>query len=334
MNRSAKASWLAALATLLVMSGVPAPAAAQHQLDAAPERVRLLENYSPLELGLGGAAAAGAIFFLAGGGEHTLGPPTPSMGSPEPGSVDWRYTYHVNARPDPEEKWLGGAPDGAGYALPAGALAFYGAGALGAAWAGGDSFLPDTRHELVAYSESLAWTMLTVNVLKYTVGRRRPFATRQDLSPEDFGESEGEWALSFPSGHAASAAVTATFLFWDISDYLVHEALADRGAVLRYGVGRAAPLAIAGGVTWSVMYSRIRDQRHWLSDTLIGAFIGASFATAFYAVHFDERGQPRRRRAVRGQGDEEVASGAFVSQHLVPVIWDGGRAGFSYGVQW
>ena len=53
------------------------------------------------------------------------------------------------------------------------------------------------------------------------------------------------------------------------------------------------PMVVASGLTWTVMYSRIKDQQHWLSDTLTGALIGSAFATLFYTLHFDELGQPR-----------------------------------------
>lgn len=326
-NPSWRAVALCAALTLLA----PASAWAQSgEVDAAPSEVRLLENYSPFDLTMTSVAAAGTIFILAGGGEHVFGSPHPGMGPPTEQSVDWRFTHWANPTPDPTRQWLGGVPDYGGYAMPALAMGFYATGALGHA-ANDGFFLRDQKHEAVAFAGALGWTMLTVNTLKFMVGRTRPLAVRGDVDAEAFGVHEGELNLSFPSGHSASAAVTSTFLFLDLSDYLVHEVFADSHPALRHGVGWALPLAGAAGLTWTVMYSRIKDQRHWLSDTLTGALIGSGFATIFYVMHFDDTGQPRRRRQL-AEDTASDASALITSSYLAPMP-GAGPMGLSYGFQ-
>ncbi len=184
-------------------------------------------------------------------------------------------------------------------------------------------------HELLAFTEAFAWTMIVTNSLKLIVGRARPFTVREDIDTEAVGEPEKEYFLSFPSGHSASAAATSTFLALDLSDHLVHHTLKDSHPALRYGVGYGAPLLGAVGVSWTVMYSRIKDQRHWLSDTLTGAMIGAGFSSLFYVMHFDRQGQPRKRHEL----DEEVASqdDAIIQEsYMAPVATPSGPM-LSYG---
>ena len=294
------------------------------------EDVKVLENYSPFELTTVGLGAVSALVLIRWGSD-IFGHPEPSMGPPSPESFDWRVTHGINPDPDPEKKWLGGVPDLAGYVLPAGVLAFYATGSIGNA-VNPNFPLGSQTHELIAFTESFAWTMVAVNGLKLMVGRTRPFAVREDVDADAFGEHEKERYISFPSGHSASAAATAFFLFHDISDHLVHHVFADSHPVLRYGYGYALPLAGALGVTGTVMFSRVRDQKHWLSDTLAGAFIGGSIATIFYTMHFDEKGNPRKRRAMRNEvgGEEEEASN--MTFHLSPIMAPKAPMGLSFGM--
>ena len=305
------------LTTLVACSILCSSASALAQQEQ--EDVPVLENFSPFELATTGVAVAGMGFFLFAA-DDVLPAPTPSMGAPEPGSVDWRFTHWANPEPTPDQ-WLGGVPDYGGYAAPALTIAFYATGAIGNA-VSDDFFFPDTAHEAIAFTEALAWTMVTVNSLKYIAGRRRPLTVRSDVDAESFGVDEADYNLSFPSGHSASAAVTSTFLALDLGDYLIKGPLGNAPDALKFTVGRVIPLVAAGGFTWTVMYSRIKDQRHWLSDTLTGAFIGSAFATAFYVMHFDEDGDPRRRHA--------PASGP-ASAIVAPAVTPDGGFQLSYG---
>ena len=321
---------LACLVVSLACVAAPSYALAQ-ETQEDPRDVKVLENYSPLELTTAGVGTVGAL-VLIGWGSDIFGHPAPGMGPPSEESVDWRFTHWVNPTPDPEKQWLGGVPDLGGYILPAGTLAFYATGSIGNA-VNPNFALGSQTHELIAFTESFAWTMVAVNGLKLMVGRTRPFAVRDDIDSEAVGEDEKEQYLSFPSGHSASAAATAFFIFHDLSDHLVHRTFADSHPALRYGVGYALPLAGALGATGTVMYSRIKDQRHWLSDTLVGAFIGGSLATVFYTMHFDEEGNPRRRRALSSP-EEVVSDGeeANMTFHLAPVMAPQMPMGLSFGM--
>ncbi len=321
----------AALLTCALVTFAASPALALKPLEtpthSKPQReVDLLENFSPLELTLTGIGAVGAV-TLIGGGHSLFGEPTPSMGAPVPDSVDWRFTHWANPEPDPAGQFLRGVADLSGYVMPALAIGFYGLATVGDLLSD-DFFLDGRKHELVAYVETISWTMVSVNALKLAVGRARPYAVRPDLIARrgEYKERESEDLISFPSGHSASAAATATFVAMDLSDYLVREYLADSHGAVKWIVGRGVPAIAAGGVTWTVMYSRIKDQRHWLSDTVTGAFIGAGFAALFYTLHFDSLGHPHIRHP--GAGDE---AGSTVRLNLSPFGPAGSNAGLSLG---
>ncbi len=313
------------VASLLAALAVCAPSAALAQQDAPADEVPVLENFSPLELGLTGAAFLGMGFYLFVADE-VLPSPTPSMGVPEPGSIAWPSTHCADPNPTPEQ-WLRGVPDRGTYIVPALVLGTYAPGGIGHAFS--DDFpLPDTTHEALAFTQALSWTQVTINTLKYVAGRRRPFTVREDVDTQAIDDDEADYNLSFPSGHSATAAVTTVFLALDFGDYLLKGPLDGANEPVRFMVGRALPLAAAGGLTWTVMYSRIKDQRHWLSDTLTGAFIGGAFATAFYVLHFDEDGDPRRRFP-----SEEASDDAPVAI-FAPAITPNGDMHLSYGFVW
>ena len=280
----------AALLAFAAAGALPAHAAAER----ADHEVPIGQNFSPTEItviGLGAAAGS----FLTVVGPETFGYPIESMGAPDPQSVDYRFSVWSNPDAAAGERWLGGAPDLLGYAAPIGMFAYYGGATLAAesGWIGQEH----TRfHELLAFGGAFSFTQLSVALLKLTVGRRRPYAARPDLIADAFNVKEREQRLSFPSGHSAMTAVSASFLFFQLSDDLVYGDLRNRNAWTRYSLGYALPLAGALGATWLVMYSRIRDQKHWLSDTVTGALIGAGFSAYFYARHFDSEGVPLRRR--------------------------------------
>ncbi len=303
--------WIALLVAILVCLS-PSFAAAQQREEVPP----LTENFSPAELTLTGLVVAASL-PLTFAGPEIFGDPIPSMGPPDPRSIDWRYSEHVTPEGsfDPDSQWLGGVPDYAGYVLPAAAFAYYATGTIGAGISD-DFFLRDQKHELLAFTEAFSWTMVVVNGLKLIVGRRRPFAVRPDINPDAVGESESERFLSFPSGHSASAAVTSFFIFHDLSDHLFAHTFADAHPVVRWTVGRGVPLVGAAGLTWMVMYSRMRDQRHWLSDTLVGAGIGLAFSSFFYTLHFDDEGNPRRRHV----DEESDTAGSALQHNIHPMV--------------
>ena len=101
--------------------------------------------------------------------------------------------------------------------------------------------------------------------VKFVAGRSRPDNPVIDSDADDFGLFSGR--ASWPSGHTTMAFAFATAL----------------GDELHTPVARYGLLAAATAVGWS----RINDNRHWLSDVAAGAVLGiasAKFASGRWRV--------------------------------------------------
>jgi membrane-associated phospholipid phosphatase len=101
-----------------------------------------------------------------------------------------------------------------------------------------------------------------VYVLKYTVGRERPFAVLDDIEVRDAGHREPRADFSFPSGHAGLSFAIATSLSLSYPEWYV----------MVPALGWATAVALArpwGGV-------------HYPSDIAVGAALGAGTA---FLVH-------------------------------------------------
>lgn len=122
----------------------------------------------------------------------------------------------------------------------------------------------DRAASLVRIAKGAAAAGAAAGVVKFVVGRARPFQTPgdQDVIHPFSGNT------SFPSGHAAFAFGLAAAI--------------DRETSARWVPWVVYPLA--GLVGWS----RIRDDRHWTSDVVAGAALG--FWTARKAVDLARRG--------------------------------------------
>jgi membrane-associated phospholipid phosphatase len=94
---------------------------------------------------------------------------------------------------------------------------------------------------------------LTTGAIKFSVGRARPSETDDPYVFKPFSGND-----AFPSGHATLAFALATSLSDEIHKPWI-------SAVLYTG---------AAGTAWS----RLNDQRHWLSDVLMGGAIGITGA--------------------------------------------------------
>ncbi len=102
---------------------------------------------------------------------------------------------------------------------------------------------------------------VATSALKLLAGRQRPYVETGDA--DDFAIAHGTHGgrESFPSGHTTAAFAFASAIASDL-----------RGAHPR-AARVAAPLLYAGAA--SVGLSRMYDDRHWASDVVLGAGIGA-----------------------------------------------------------
>ena len=156
------------------------------------------------------------------------------------------------------------------YVLPALSL-----GTIGARLAGSDGLYDAGRRALK--SEVLATG--TTLVLKSLVGRRRP-----DVAPHDPYRFH-PFSLAYnslPSGHTATAFALATSL-----------AMETEGSLLDIGLY---------GIAATTAFARMHVDKHWASDTVVGAAIGILAARLVHRHdRSDESGSPAAR-TTRGEG--------------------------------
>jgi len=133
------------------------------------------------------------------------------------------------------------------FAAPAGAILFYGARGL----FGDDSRAMQTA---ATYAEAAAFSLAAAGLLKVATGRERPVVPGTNNGQFHSG-SFNDSRTSFPSGHVALAFSVAGVLSAD-----------------RHMPWWVAPLAVVGG--GATMFGRVRDKRHWVSDTMASALIG------------------------------------------------------------
>ena len=109
---------------------------------------------------------------------------------------------------------------------------------------------------------AVAVSGLMEQVIKQLAGRARPNEGSGAFTFHPFSSLKDSLGVqtrgSFPSGHATAAFAVATSLADDI----------------RNPIATVALYAIATGAAWS----RVYDNRHWLSDTFFGAALGITTA--------------------------------------------------------
>ena len=279
---------------ILIISFEPMALSAQ-TIATSDQRPSIKNTLTMGSIGINTTAAIG-LLTLSIWGKDLIGSNTPSMGHPAEGSTDLRFSYYASPDFNPNRQWLGAIPDYLGYIAPLAGGAYYlGGGLFDKEWDKGRA------HEAYAFAQSLLWTQLVTITLKHLVGRERPFvirAQRDAFDIDDITMKKSERILSFPSGHSSIMAATSFFIAADISDHLIKETLRESGTATQVIMGRILPYTVATLSTWFVLYSRVKDQRHWLSDTLTGGAIGAMIALFSYHSRFDAFGDPYQGRSL------------------------------------
>ena len=102
--------------------------------------------------------------------------------------------------------------------------------------------------------ESLMFTQGITQVIKYSVGRARPFADKGAYHFEGFRTHVSSYSLSFPSGHAATAFSLASVIAEQYDNKVIDW--------VSYSVASLAA------------WARVNDNVHFVSDVFVGGVLG------------------------------------------------------------
>jgi membrane-associated phospholipid phosphatase len=157
------------------------------------------------------------------------------------------------------------------------------------------------------YGETLGAALLLNAFAKYTVQRPRPYTYNPSAMVKKFSDSEGEDSrVSFFSGHSAltfAAAVGGSYLF--------AEGSTDLNA-------RAVMWGVELGLAAMTANLRVIAGRHFYSDIIVGAIVGAGVGFGMPLMHESARGplEPSGREWIAmGSG---LVVGTFMA-HILPL---------------
>jgi len=123
-------------------------------------------------------------------------------------------------------------------------------------------------HHSKGLVEALSATYLFTNVVKNIVGRKRPCFS--NYPEEDIFDAN----KSFPSGHASISFAIASYSSLYVLDHFGASSGNKTGQWI-YAAGSHALAAYVG-------YSRIMDNRHFVSDVIAGGLLGSGIAWLIY----------------------------------------------------
>src|SRR5579859_7267440 len=136
-------------------------------------------------------------------------------------------------------------------------------------------------------------SLVTVEALKYSLGRERPY---QNGGSGAFFQG----GTSFPSEHAAAA--------WSIAGVIAHEYPGTVPSLFAYGMASA------------VSFSRIRARQHFPSDVLIGGVLGYLISQNIYRRHHDaELGGATFESPRETVSDQKMRTPSFMGSPYVPL---------------
>jgi membrane-associated phospholipid phosphatase len=136
-------------------------------------------------------------------------------------------------------------------------------------------------------------SLVTVEALKYSMGRERPYQ----------GNGKGSFfqgGTSFPSEHAATA--------WSIAGVIAHE------------YDGTLPKLFAYGMASAVSFSRVRARQHFPSDVLVGSVLGYLVSQSVYSRrHNDELPGGAFESPREVVSDERMHTPSFMGSPYVPL---------------
>jgi len=136
---------------------------------------------------------------------------------------------------------------------------------------GSSMFVKQAGLLAVLWSETLATTMITANIVKSSVQRTRPYVYNSNVPLEKRMEYDGR--KSFFSGHTTFAASNTFFAAHVVSQYFPKTWLS------------YSTWAVAGLLPASVAYMRVDSGRHFPTDVITGYIVGAACGIVIPHLH-------------------------------------------------
>ncbi len=134
------------------------------------------------------------------------------------------------------------------------------------------SSLSDYKHALL-FQKSLIYTYTLTEIVKNVTARQRPDKTDNK---------------SFFSGHTSTTFTAASFLYRELDDYFDECPITSNDKTLRTSLKTLSFVTLYGWAGF-VGYSRIHDNKHYLSDVLVGAAVGMFIGNFMYHSYFSEK---------------------------------------------
>ena len=124
------------------------------------------------------------------------------------------------------------------------------------------------RLSIFVFKKSLIYTYVLTEYVKSVVKRTRP---------------DGEDNRSFFSGHTSTTFAAATYLWKELDDFYDDWDVTKNDNSLK-NVFEISTFSVLYGWAGFVGYSRIRDNKHYLSDVIIGAAVGTLISHFVYEI--------------------------------------------------
>lgn len=130
----------------------------------------------------------------------------------------------------------------------------------------------DSYKNIFVFRKSLIYTYIFTEYVKSIVKRTRP---------------DGEDNRSFFSGHTSTTFAAATYLWHELDDFYDNWNVTQNNSTLK-SVFKISTLSALYGWAGFVGYSRIKDDKHYLSDVIVGAAVGTLISHFVYKIYNKE----------------------------------------------
>jgi membrane-associated phospholipid phosphatase len=140
---------------------------------------------------------------------------------------------------------------------------------------------------LFLFQKSLIYTHTLTEIVKNLVKRERP---------------NGYDNRSFFSGHTSTAFAASTFLYLELKDFYRTWSVTRNDDLLNT-VFNVSSFGLLYGWAGYVGYSRMRDNKHYLSDVLLGAAAGTAVSYLVYKLYYGEDSSHSSNIGISALGD-------------------------------